>query len=55
MSSEDFQMDDDEEERDDEIMKDEVRFFGGPYFSASLYLNILLDFPKNRGECQPEK
>ena len=48
MSSDDFQMDDDEEEGDDEIMKDEVRFFFGPDVTASEHLS---DFSKNRGEC----
>jgi len=51
MSSEDFKMDDDEEEGDDEIMRDEVRFFFWAHFLASPYLNTLLDFSKNRGEC----
>jgi len=49
MSSDDFQMDYDEEEGDDEIMKDEVRFFLA-LLPASPSQH-LLDFPKNRGEC----
>jgi len=40
MGSDDFQMDDEEEEGDNEIMKDEVRFFFWSYFPASPHLNI---------------